>query len=127
MKREVRISLAIVRNNLYNGRFAEPDQKTLEKVASVIQGSHGPFRELMLHVINNARDDIAKSRYREAGHELNAIHNLPVEVDDFSSWDEQWFYTAEVPGYVERVGQNVRSEEFLRMVNEAKARHENAL
>lgn len=117
----------MVRNNLYNGRFAEPDQKTLEEVASVIQGSHSPFRELMLHVINNARADIANKRFREAGHELNAIHNLPVEVEDFSSWNEQWFYTGEVPDYVERIGQNARSEEFLRMVNEARVRHENAL
>lgn len=127
MKREVSLSLAMVRNNLYSGRFGEPDQRTLEEVASKIQGSNGPFRQLMLNVINNARDDIAKNRFREAGHELNAIHNLPVEAEDFSSWDEEWFYAGEVPDYIERIGQNARSEEFLRMLNDAKALYEKAL
>jgi hypothetical protein len=124
MSGRTRISLAMIRNNLYNGRFAEPDRQTLDEVTATVQGSQSPFRELMLEVIANARADIQAKRLKEAGYELNAIHNLPVERADFGNWDKDWFFTAEVPSYIERVGQGARAERFLKLVTEAKTRHD---
>jgi len=124
MSGRTRISLAMIRNNLYNGRFAAADRETLDEVISTVQNSQSPFRELMLEVMANAQADIDRQRLKEAGHELNAIHNLPVERTDFAKWDKDWFFTAEVPSYMERVGQSPRGERFLKLVAEAKARYE---
>jgi hypothetical protein len=114
----------MIRNNLYNGRFAEPDRQTLDEVTATVQASSSPFRELMLELIANARADIQGKRLKDAGYVLNAIHNLPVERSDFARWDKEWFFTVEVPGYTERIGQGPRAERFLKLVAEAKARHD---
>ena len=124
MSDRTRLSLAMIRNNLYNGRFAEADKQTLDEVAAIVEKSQSPFRELMLEVIANARANIDARRLKEAGYELNAIHNLPVERADFAKWDKDWFFTAEVPAYMERIGQTSRGERFLKLVKEAKARYE---
>lgn len=118
MNHSFQVGLAMVRNNLYNGRFAGPDDETLRQITSEIEGSDTPFRELMLVSIANARTDIANRHFREAGDEINAIHNLPVRADEFPSWDEKWFRIGTFPGYVERASA-ARAKVFSRLATDA--------
>jgi hypothetical protein len=118
MSHATQLGLAMVRNNLYNGRFAGPDDETLRQITAEIEASDTPFRELMLISIANARADIANRHFREAGDEINAIHNLPVRAHEFSTWDENWFRTGTLPGYVEHAPA-ARAEVFSRLATDA--------
>jgi hypothetical protein len=118
MSHDSQLGLAMVRNNLYNGRFAEPDDETLRQITAEIEGSDTPFRELMLVSIANARADIAARLFREAGNEIDAIHNLPVRAHEFAEWDANWFQVGTLPGYIESAPAS-RAEAFSRLATDA--------
>jgi hypothetical protein len=121
MGHATQLGLAMVRNNLYNGRFMGPDDETLRQITAEIEGSDTPFRELMLSSIANVRADIAGRHFREAGDEIDAIHNLPVRAHEFSNWDENWFRIGTFPSYVERASA-ARAEVFSRLATDAMSR-----
>jgi hypothetical protein len=110
--------LAMVRNRLLNGRFDDRDELLLSHIRSAAQDGGSTFASMIVDGIDEALVAARSSDMLRAGSELNLVHNLPLTVEDESSWDIAHFLQFELPTYLEQDISVARAKRVLAQVVE---------
>ncbi|WCM94721.1 hypothetical protein M5C99_08440 [Acidovorax sp. NCPPB 2350] len=62
-------------------------------------------RNIISYCIREAVEQIEASRFKSAGLILNLIHNLPLEDEELSRWDVDYFLSMELPTFLDNYGE----------------------
>jgi len=94
------IEFAHIRNMILRNKFDVEEKEMLLTAQKIAVKKNGPFLSLLNACIENCFIDI-ENRDFAAAREISFIHNLPVEYSDLKKWNENYFYCAELSGYLE--------------------------
>ena len=106
------IELAHVRNMLFNNKFSKDEKDILLSIRNKVINDNNKFKSLVLLAIENCLED-AKTDMKKAGIEINLIHNLPITEN---KWDEEYFYTVELLGYIENINDVIRIKKVINIL-----------
>jgi hypothetical protein len=101
--------LAHVRNMLLKNRFTEDERNMLLNIRKKVIYDNNKFAPLVLLAIENCLSDV-NTDMKKASIEINFIHNLPITG---GKWDEEYFYNAELLGYIERINDLPRVKKVI--------------
>lgn len=109
------IELAFLRNQLLSG-YA--DEKLIINLLDNIRNNDYMFKDVILQSLHNCINDIQKEDYQSAANEIYLVHNLPLDKDDFSKWDQWSFYVIQMPTYLDNINDEKRVKKLIRMLAE---------
>lgn len=97
------LDLAIVRNRLLAGKIDMRDEQLLQSLQSRVAESVSAVpRAAVVHwAISNAIADIASKNYHQAARELDLVHNVPLNAQEWAIQDEEYFLKGSVSTYME--------------------------
>lgn len=93
------IDLAYARNQLLNNSCNTELRDNLLYTQKKLVSKNNPFFNICNQCLENAIDDIDCKDYVSAGYQINFIHNMPMNPEDFNKWDEEHFFEFEVPTF----------------------------
>lgn len=93
--------LAYIRNELLNDHCTDEITNMIKATQRSLVQSNNPFFPVCQQAITNALEDIESNKFEDAGYQINFIHNIPMQSEDFNKWNSDHFYEFEVPLYFE--------------------------
>ena len=102
------------RNMLFNHGPIENVLTCLEEViANVASISVPPVRKIVAYCVSAAIKNIENSDSVGAGRILNLIHNLPLEEVIEKQWDIDYFFSVELPEFLEHYSEVLSAKEVV--------------
>lgn len=112
------IDLAHLRNQLSNNVFKENEEHLFEEIRTKVELYDSIFAKVILKGLGNALMDARQRNFESASREMQFIHNLPISDEELRGWDEKYFYTCELLGYLDTSQNQDRIKEYIILLAE---------
>lgn len=110
--------LSFLKLRLAGRHFDEKDILLVEEIRKSLSDKESPFTNLIMNSIDLSMQDIKRDDWESANIEVRFIHNLPVCRQDIATWNESYFYTVELMGYIERTKDYLRIKKAINLIAE---------
>lgn len=107
------IGLAHIRNKLLNEDNDDEYIRILKEISDSLVESANPFFKICKQALTNAIEDIKNGNLTDAAYQVNLIHNMPLDKNGMSKWNENHFYEFEVPVYFENTNNVDRIKKMI--------------